>query len=61
MDFKPGYVVIVIKSSKDDPEPMEKRFIGKRGIVVDINDDRPSPISVVFIGVEKEKSYKTNP
>ena len=45
--MKKGDAVKVVKCI-DDAVPIESRYIGKIGIVTEINNDRPSPISVEF-------------
>ena len=43
--------IVVIKNSIDNSCPIESKYIGQEGVVVEINNDRPSPISVNVEGV----------
>lgn len=43
--------VVKIKKSIDNSCPVESKYIGQEGVVVEINNDRPSPISVNVKGI----------
>lgn len=53
MEIKVSYIVKVVKCV-DEGVPIEKKYMGKRGIVKEINDDRPSPICVFFEGIGED-------
>jgi len=42
---------VLIKKNLDGSTPIEPEYINKEGVVVDINLDRPAPISVEVEGV----------
>ncbi|NQS89558.1 hypothetical protein HQ584_07205 [Patescibacteria group bacterium] len=44
--MKIGDNVIIKKSIVDDTCPIDLKYIGKKGSITAINNDRPSPISV---------------
>jgi len=46
MKFKIGDNVIIKQSSECDSEPMDEKYIGKKGLIVDIHEDRPCAISI---------------
>jgi len=46
MNLQIGDNVLIKKSSICDSEPMEEKYIGQKGVIVEINTDRPSPIVV---------------
>jgi len=57
MNISVGNVVNII-GSKDKGCPVDKKYIGKRGIVKEINDDRPSPITVFVPDVGEDSFWE---
>lgn len=57
MEIKIAYVVEVVECS-DPACPIEEKYMGKRGIVKEINEDRPSPITVFFEGIGENSFWQ---
>ncbi len=53
MTVKINDMVKVVKCS-DTGNPIEEKYMGKEGIVREINEDRPAPISVFFDGMGQD-------
>ena len=49
---------VIIKNSIEDVCHIEPKYIGKKGVVVEINNNRPSPISVKVKGVGTDSFWE---
>ena len=50
--------IVKIKENVDSSCPMDKKYIGQRGIVKEINEDRPSPITVFVQDVGEDSFWE---
>jgi len=50
--------IVNIKESADTQCPIDKKYIGQRGIVKEINEDRPSPITVFVKDVGEDSFWE---
>ena len=50
--------IVNIKESADTQCPIDKKYIGQRGIVKEINEDRPSPITVFVKDIGEDSFWE---
>ena len=50
--------IVNIKESADKSTPIDEKYIGQRGIVKEINEGRPSPITVFVKGVGEDSFWE---
>ena len=57
--IKVGDKVIIGNSTLDDPEPVLPKYVGKEGEVIEINKDRPSPITVTVKDIGTDSFWES--
>ena len=50
--------IVIIKENIDKSTPIDQKFIGQRGIVKEINEDRSSPITVFFKDIGEDSFWE---